>query len=61
MKDEAFYKAKAEEARKLADRLPFPDFVQSWLLIAQVYETLAAAARSSQSIEDRRRLVDVDH
>jgi hypothetical protein len=51
MKDEAFYKAKAEEARKLADRLPFPDFVQSWLLIAQVYETLAAAARSSQSIE----------
>jgi hypothetical protein len=61
MKDEAFYKAKAEEARRLADRLPYPDFAQSWLLIAEVYETLAAAARSFQTIEARRRLVNLDH
>jgi hypothetical protein len=52
MKDEAFYKAQAEEARKLAKQLHNLDLVQSWLQIAEAYETLAAAARSSQTLND---------
>jgi hypothetical protein len=49
MQDEAFYKAQAQEARKLADRVLDPDIMESWLQIAEAYDSLAAAARFFQT------------
>jgi hypothetical protein len=48
MQDEAYYRSQAEDARKLADRASDPDVMESWLTIADAYDALAAAARSSQ-------------
>jgi hypothetical protein len=45
MKDEAFYKANAREARKAADRVVDPVLTRSWLQIAEDYDALADAVR----------------
>lgn len=58
MKDEAFYKERAQEARMLADQVRDDDELrEGWLRIAQGYDALANSARSSQTRFKSKRLV----
>jgi hypothetical protein len=54
MKDEAFYRERAREARRLAAASPDVETRMSWLDIAEDYYALADSAKSVQAQQKRK-------